>query len=67
MVARDIEEINQDKEYLRKSYEMTDFGDLSWFLGMHVTVLGTVPRGGSPSLRRNTSLRDSGRVAAGQW
>jgi hypothetical protein len=37
MVARDLETIHQDKEDLRKSYEMTDLGDLSWILGMHVT------------------------------
>jgi Reverse transcriptase (RNA-dependent DNA polymerase) len=37
MVASDLETINQDKEDLRKSYEMTDLGNLSWILGMHVT------------------------------
>ena len=37
MVARDLETIHRDKEDLRKSYEMTDLGDLSWILGMHVT------------------------------
>jgi hypothetical protein len=37
MVSEDLETINQDKASLRESYEMTDLGDISWILGMHVT------------------------------
>jgi hypothetical protein len=37
MVSRSLETINQDKEALRHSYEMTDLGDLTWILGMHIT------------------------------
>ena len=37
MVSEDLETIHQDKAALRKSYEMTDLGDISWILGMHVT------------------------------
>jgi hypothetical protein len=36
MVSEDLETINQDKAALRESYEMTDLGDISWILGMHV-------------------------------
>jgi hypothetical protein len=32
-----METISQDKAALRQSYEMTDLGDISWILGMHVT------------------------------
>ena len=37
MASKDIETINQDKAALRESYEMTDLGNISWILGMHVT------------------------------
>jgi hypothetical protein len=37
MVLKDLKGINQDKAALRESYEMTDLGDISWILGMHVT------------------------------
>ena len=37
MASGDLESISQDKASLRDSYEMTDLGDLSWILGMHVT------------------------------
>jgi hypothetical protein len=37
MVSKDLKGINQDKAALRESYEMTDLGDISWILGMHVT------------------------------
>jgi hypothetical protein len=36
MVSKDLEGINKDKAALRESYEMTDLGDISWILGMHV-------------------------------
>ena len=36
MVLEDLETINQDKAALRESYEMTDLGNISWILGMHV-------------------------------
>jgi hypothetical protein len=37
MASKDIETINQDKAALRESYEMTDLGNISCILGMHVT------------------------------
>jgi transposase InsO family protein len=37
MASKDMETIDQDKASLRESYEMTDLGDISWILGMHVT------------------------------
>jgi hypothetical protein len=37
MVSKDLKGINQNKAALRESYEMTDLGDISWILGMHVT------------------------------
>ena len=36
MVASNLETINQDKWALTRVYEMTDLGELSWILGMHV-------------------------------
>ena len=36
MASGDLESISQDKVSLRESYEMTDLGDLSRILGMHV-------------------------------
>jgi Reverse transcriptase (RNA-dependent DNA polymerase) len=37
MVSNTLETMNQDKAALRESYEMTDLGDISWILGMHIT------------------------------
>jgi hypothetical protein len=37
MVASNLETINRDKDALKRSFEMTDLGELSWILGMHVT------------------------------
>jgi len=37
IVSKDMETINQDKAALGESYEMTDLGDISWILGMHIT------------------------------
>ena len=36
MAGTNLKAINQDKESLKRFYEMTDLGDLSWILGMHV-------------------------------
>jgi transposase InsO family protein len=36
MAGKSLKAINQDKENLKRFYEMTDLGDLSWILGMHV-------------------------------
>ena len=36
MVANNLETINRDKQALMQAYEMTDLGELSWILGMHV-------------------------------
>src|SRR5260370_2655126 len=37
MVSKKLETINQDKEALKKHYEMTDLGEIAWILGIHVT------------------------------
>jgi hypothetical protein len=37
MVASDLASIDRDKEALKRSYEMTDLGELSWILGMHIS------------------------------
>src|SRR5260370_7146355 len=37
MVSKNLETINQDKEALKKQYEMTDLGEIAWILGIHVT------------------------------
>jgi hypothetical protein len=37
MGCKYLEIINQDKESLQKYYQMTDLGELTWILGIHVT------------------------------
>jgi hypothetical protein len=37
MLCKSLEVINLDKEALRKSYQMTDLGKISWILGFQVT------------------------------
>jgi hypothetical protein len=37
MVSKNLETINQDKEALKKYYEMTDLGEIAWILGIRVT------------------------------
>jgi hypothetical protein len=37
MASTDPREIERDKVLLKQHYEMTDLGDLTWILGMHVT------------------------------
>jgi len=37
MVSKNLETINQDKEALKKHYEMTDLGEIAWILGIRVT------------------------------
>ena len=37
MACEDLAIIEQDKEELKKHYQMTDLGELTWILGMHVT------------------------------
>jgi hypothetical protein len=37
MACKSLEVINQDKEELKKHYEMTDLGEIAWILGVHVT------------------------------
>src|SRR5258707_682749 len=37
MVLKNLETINQDKEALKKQYEMMDLGEIAWILGIHVT------------------------------
>src|SRR5260370_38070911 len=37
MVLKKLETINQDKEALKKQYEMTDLGEIAWILGIRVT------------------------------
>jgi hypothetical protein len=37
MGCKYLETINQDKESLQKYYQMTDLGELTWILGIHVT------------------------------
>jgi hypothetical protein len=36
MACKSLEVINQDKEQLKKHYEMTDLGEIAWILGVHV-------------------------------
>jgi hypothetical protein len=36
MACKSLEVINQDKEQLKKHYEMTDLGEIAWKLGVHV-------------------------------
>ena len=45
MVASNLATIDRDKQALHRAYEMTDLGELSWILGMHVVrdrTLGTI-------------------------
>jgi Reverse transcriptase (RNA-dependent DNA polymerase) len=37
IASKNLKTISQDKEALKKQYEMTDLGEISWILGMHVT------------------------------
>jgi reverse transcriptase-like protein len=37
IASKNLKTISQDKEVLKKHYEMTDLGEISWILGMHVT------------------------------
>jgi transposase InsO family protein len=37
MVSKDLGVINQDKNMLKRRYEMTDLGEMSWILGVHIT------------------------------
>src|SRR5260370_25865786 len=37
MVSKNLETINQDKEALKKQYEMTDLGEIAWILGIRIT------------------------------
>ena len=37
MVTSSLASINQDKEALKHCYKMTNLGELSWILGMHVS------------------------------
>jgi reverse transcriptase-like protein len=36
IASKNLKIISQDKEALKKHYEMTDLGEISWILGMHV-------------------------------
>ena len=37
MASKDIKGIERDKEMLKARYQMTDLGEISWILGIHVT------------------------------
>ncbi len=37
MLCKSLKTINQDKEALKRSYQMTDLGEISWILGIQVT------------------------------
>jgi Reverse transcriptase (RNA-dependent DNA polymerase) len=37
MASTSLQEIERDKALLCQQYKMTDLGDLTWILGMHVT------------------------------
>ncbi len=37
MVCKDLDTIQQDKAALQKQYQMTDLGEITWILGMHIT------------------------------
>jgi hypothetical protein len=37
MACKSLKVINEDKEMLKKTYQMTDLGEITWILGMHVT------------------------------
>jgi reverse transcriptase-like protein len=36
IASKNLKIISQDKEVLKKHYEMTDLGEISWILGMHI-------------------------------
>jgi reverse transcriptase-like protein len=36
IASKNLKIISQDKEALKKHYKMTDLGEISWILGMHV-------------------------------
>ena len=37
MACKSLKVINEDKEILKKTYQMTDLGEITWILGMHIT------------------------------
>jgi hypothetical protein len=37
MLCKSLKVINQDKEALKRSYQMTDLGEISWILGIQIT------------------------------
>jgi hypothetical protein len=37
LISESLEQINQDKEALRRYYEMTDLGEMGWILSIRVT------------------------------
>jgi Reverse transcriptase (RNA-dependent DNA polymerase) len=37
ITCKSLDIINQDKEALKQTYQMTNLGKISWILGMHVT------------------------------
>jgi Reverse transcriptase (RNA-dependent DNA polymerase) len=37
MACKSLKTINEDKEKLKKTYQMTDLGEITWILEMHVT------------------------------
>jgi Reverse transcriptase (RNA-dependent DNA polymerase) len=37
IASKSLELINQDKEALKQTYQITDLGEITWILGMHVT------------------------------
>jgi hypothetical protein len=37
MACKSLQAINQDKEQLKQHYEITDLGEITWILGVHVT------------------------------
>jgi hypothetical protein len=65
MVTKSTATIDRDKAALKRAYEMTDLGEISWILGMHVSrdrAAGwMIPASWSSTLRR-TDARVSTRV-----
>jgi Reverse transcriptase (RNA-dependent DNA polymerase) len=37
MACKSLKTINEDKEKLKKTYQMTNLGEITWILGIHVT------------------------------
>jgi hypothetical protein len=37
MAYKSIKVINEDKEMLKKTYQMSDLEEITWILGMHIT------------------------------